>query len=477
MNTFKKKFLVSALAGVSAVGLAGTAQAVNVNPDGLGQVLIYPYYTVRESVDGAAFNSLISVVNSTNAGKAVKVRFLEGKNSREVLDFNLYLSKYDVWTAAVTPTADGARIDTSDLSCTRPSLASGTEFRNFAYSGNFSDFAGTSLDRTKEGYLEIIEMGTVVAASATETAITHVNGVPPGCASTVLASNANLTAPSGGLFGSITLVNPKAGLDIAVDPVALDAFSTNEIWEDPGTELPNLGQAVPPKSVVTDGQYTYISTWTDGIDAVSATLMHDNIYNEFVTGGIAAANTDWVVTFPTKRWYYSAEPSGNALPVLKLFEANFTASGACDTMGVTVYDREERTHLAGEDFSPKPPAGVASLCWEANVISFAKPVLGSENSYNLKAGYDTGWVGLNFKKLTSAHFLEVASGSTTRFDATSAGAPATSSDATQYIGLPVVGFAVQVFNNGALETSAGLVNANYAGRLNHKFSRDITGTF
>ena len=47
MNTFNKKSLYAALAGVSALGVTGTAQAVNVNPDGLGQVLIYPYYTVR----------------------------------------------------------------------------------------------------------------------------------------------------------------------------------------------------------------------------------------------------------------------------------------------------------------------------------------------------------------------------------------------------------------------------------------------
>ena len=47
MNTFNKKSLYAAMAGVSALGMAGTANAVHVNPDGLGQVLIYPYYTVR----------------------------------------------------------------------------------------------------------------------------------------------------------------------------------------------------------------------------------------------------------------------------------------------------------------------------------------------------------------------------------------------------------------------------------------------
>ena len=74
MNTFKKKSLYAALAGVSALGATGAAQAVSVNPDGLGQALIYPYYTVREKVAGAPFTSLLSVVNSTQSAKAGTIR-------------------------------------------------------------------------------------------------------------------------------------------------------------------------------------------------------------------------------------------------------------------------------------------------------------------------------------------------------------------------------------------------------------------
>ena len=103
MNTFKRKSLYAALAGIGALGATGAAQAVNVNPDGLGQALIYPYYTTQGT--NAPYNSLLSVVNSTNSGKVVKVRFLEGRNSKEVLDFNLWLSPKDVWTAAVVPFA------------------------------------------------------------------------------------------------------------------------------------------------------------------------------------------------------------------------------------------------------------------------------------------------------------------------------------------------------------------------------------
>lgn len=69
--------VVAGIAGVA--GFAGLANAVDLNPDGLGQVLIYPYYTVNKSQD-----TLLSVVNTDSVnGKAVKVRFLEGYNSRD----------------------------------------------------------------------------------------------------------------------------------------------------------------------------------------------------------------------------------------------------------------------------------------------------------------------------------------------------------------------------------------------------------
>src|SRR5438093_5701832 len=138
MNTFKRKSLYAALAGVGALGVTGAAQAVNVNPDGLGQALIYPYYTTQGTGtlgSVAPYNSLLSVVNSTNSGKVVKVRFLEGKFSHEVLDFNLWLSAHDVWTTAIIPSGTGAGIFTSDLSCTTPpvskSSSAPTNFVNF----------------------------------------------------------------------------------------------------------------------------------------------------------------------------------------------------------------------------------------------------------------------------------------------------------------------------------------------------------
>ena len=94
----RKNLTAAVLAGLAgAAGIAGTAQAVNLNPDGLGQVLLYPYYTANDGND-----TLLSVVNTSSDAKAVKVRFKEGYNSREVLDFNMYMSAYDVWAAEVS---------------------------------------------------------------------------------------------------------------------------------------------------------------------------------------------------------------------------------------------------------------------------------------------------------------------------------------------------------------------------------------
>ncbi len=64
MKTISRKTLFLAIAGISAAGAVGTAQAVSVAPTQLGQVLIYPYYTVK-GTDANPFNTLLSVVNTT----------------------------------------------------------------------------------------------------------------------------------------------------------------------------------------------------------------------------------------------------------------------------------------------------------------------------------------------------------------------------------------------------------------------------
>src|SRR5258706_13283847 len=99
---------------------ASVAYALTVDRLSRGDVLIYPYYTVNNA------QTLLSVVNSTNHGKALKVRFREGYNGREVANFNLYLGPYDTWVGAVFDASvdgkGGAGIATNDTSCVVPAF-------------------------------------------------------------------------------------------------------------------------------------------------------------------------------------------------------------------------------------------------------------------------------------------------------------------------------------------------------------------
>ena len=75
------------------------------------------------------------------SAKPCRVRFLEGYNGRDMLDFDLYLSPHDVWTAAISQTADdgGGALKTSDVSCTFPIIPSGgVALRTAAYDGTAS---------------------------------------------------------------------------------------------------------------------------------------------------------------------------------------------------------------------------------------------------------------------------------------------------------------------------------------------------
>jgi hypothetical protein len=473
MNTFKRKSLYAALAGVSALGVTGAAQAVNLNPDGLGQVLIYPYYTTRADAGGNAYTSLLSVVNTTSSAKAVKVRFLEGKSSKEVLDFNLFLSKNDVWTAAIFASGAGAAVGTLDKSCTLPALpATGQPFVNFQYT---SDGAGSTLDRTKEGYVEIIEMATFTTGSTTSQIVTHVGGVPGQNKHTCddlddTQANNDANSASGGIFGGMTLINVNNGTDFTEDAVALDNYvQFGQNYQPAGSTLPDLTQAAPPVSQVLAGGQVFTSSWTPGsADPVSAVLMHSNVMNEFVLDATTKSGTDWVVTLPTKR-YYVPNGTGNAA---KLFQRNFNKTdGSCDDVSLTIFDREERTTSTPINFSPPPPTQNASICWEANVVTFNNSnVLASVNVSNVPTTFQNGWLNMGFPTgITGASPTVHELINTTNTFITDIGSSTSSGNTVTYVGLPVVGFAVQTFMNGTLSVGGVNVLSNYGGNFVHKY--------
>jgi hypothetical protein len=354
---------------------------VHVNPSGLGSALIYPYYTTRAVGGGLGtsyYDSLVSIVNTTAETKALKVRFLEGKRSADVLEFNLFLSPRDVWTGAVVRTADGAMLVSADRSCVVPNGLFSTapantlnRFSNANYATFPQDGGGTTLDRTREGHLHVLEMGVVTNATAIAAATHGAAGVPANCAyfqANDATLGAQMTPGTGGLMGNLSLVNVLAGTDYSYDAVALANWATNNQYSRIGSLTPNLatGNVLTSTVLRADGSFV-TSQWTTGRDAVSAALMQSSLPDEWLLGASPGPGTDWVVTFPTK-WFYSSVGTGAAEAP---FNANFSNGTSCDVFGMSFWNREEGTASV---------LGSNGLCYGANLITFANSnVLGSTN--------------------------------------------------------------------------------------------------
>jgi hypothetical protein len=91
-----KRLSAACSATLASAMLASGAGAVNLATDGIGEVAIAPYYTVRDG-----WQTTMNVINTQDRPIVVKVRVHEGQNSRDVLDFNVALSAYDVFTGVI----------------------------------------------------------------------------------------------------------------------------------------------------------------------------------------------------------------------------------------------------------------------------------------------------------------------------------------------------------------------------------------
>ena len=598
----RKNLTAAVLAGLAGVvGIAGSAQAVNINPDGTGQVLLYPYYTTN-----GGNITLLSVVNTSDNAKAVKVRFMESENSAEVLDFNLYMSAYDVWTAAISPMPEDADYDcqfdpqssaelrcegplltiaADETTCTVPALNGAQPFLPYEYmTAGGGDEGSQTMARMNEGHFEMIEMGTLITgetitdkegneydepswAGIAATHVEHADGswAPEDCGELVAAwvrskpffeetsgvwintteygPTYGVEAPSGGLFGGAAIVNPMQGSMHSYDATALNGWNESgfefpigdepdSIHAEPGTIKPNLESGDIYEGLVfgEDGTLLESGEFMFPIDAVSYVLMHDTLMNEYTTETGVAGETEWVVTFPTKRFYVwdVTNDDGYLPPFTTAWEELPTAdlATACETVELrTMWDREERTEPdpTCEDLGncpgsedpvvspPRPgqppevdPARIPfELCYETNVIRFgaatekdddvtidilpdATEILGTPapkylNFDNEALGFQYGWARIDmddyletipvYDKDDDGKLIIVGYEYEER-----SRYPIGETDPLN--GLPFIGFSVTRFSNGFIPVEGGQdVFSSYGGLFKHKSSRKMGSDF
>lgn len=463
---FKTRKLTAAML---AAGLMSTSMLVSnasaqvaVSDNGAGSAVVVPYYTVNEG-----WRTLLNVTNTTGNSLAIKVRLHESRNSRDVLDFNVTLSPYDVWTAFIQESASGGAIlHTEDTSCTIPEniRTNGAEASPVAYSDSeewpvpsgveydFSDHTGTNGDitRLKEGYVEILVMGEAEGEGAEDTtpywAKHQDDGIPRDCSEVHNAFAPTVDFgdldgaidPTGqpaaaGHYGAIdsptplkvnaSLVNREQGTAAGIESLHISGFGVGE----------NLitAQAFPwflePTLASSEGLWTL-----SGLADLDAEIGTNKIMNEWATNPDTGAFTEWVVTFPTKRFYvdrddhpqaacnpwrnvasgggvYDADPTcptSDAFP--ERFQANDNGQSRV-TVSYEIFDRDEQKLEFTDDgveLSPGvPDIVVEALQYEANVVKIGQgvddmdSVLGSAIARSIETDLlesPNGWAVMDF---------------------------------------------------------------------------------
>ena len=493
----KKKLLsIAVVAGLATAAVSAQAE-MHLNANGTGEALIFPFYSAE-----AGNATLVNIVNTTDQFKAVKVRFIEGMNSQEVLDFNLYLSPEDHWSGSIffdPAYGNGAVVRTRDTSCTVPALGTpaapgfpqfnGTTvtlengmvertqpFVNYAY--NKAGENNRTIERTREGYIEVIEMGVIDPTSRYAPAIKHTPaGVPGNCnllveAWSVIPGNATAgrwladetdgfipssEAEFGGIYGYASVINVARGTNASYDATAIDGFIDpvlGGLHSEPGNELPSLAEA-QPFATIFNGTQAIDLEFANGQDAVSALLMKSAIMNDYVLDPDLNATTDWVITMPTKRFYV------NGAAAVAPFTNRWNGSTACEAIDIAHWDREEAvTQPEGSTpiFSPRPPqvdnTQTFSLCTEVSILTMAsESAIGASNRirYGFAPEYQDGWMRVSFDGVATREL--------------------TSEEGVVLRGLPVVGFAVQNYQNGNVG-GAGVLG-NFSAVVTHKAEVDI----
>ena len=363
----------SVIVGTGGIG-GGTlgftsANAMVLNPEGIGHVLFVPYFSTQDENVTA-----VSVTNHDKFnGKAVKIRFRGAVNADSLFDLTVFLAPGDVWSAAVKQNVltGLTELSTSDRSCTLPALVSGQ-----AYSFNTGRLnpALSLSDRaaqTREGFVEIIAMADVPPSNdpnALFGSLLNIGTGPRNCASDAVlatlkdaddetaAATLGFATPTGNLRSNWSIINIAQTLTYSGNAFALMAI-------DRETGLPGRGRymffpqnantagnvdaftadpllrSLPYASKTADGQVRtysagsvplvkplmydlpdlstpYVLGVTDPMryaEMVSTALVAKAVRNDYSTDSDIEARTDWVFAFPTKRFSVAMDYGQNKL--------------------------------------------------------------------------------------------------------------------------------------------------------------------
>ena len=497
----KKKILGLAVAAALSVGVvAQSAQAANIAPSGVGEIVYVPYFSTKDGKE-----SYVRLVNNGFDTLIVKFKVREGTESVDARDFHVFLSPRDVWTAKISTDANGGvRLSTFDTSCTVPDKVRGwQDDGNGGWSINIPAVGNTG---SSEGYIVAQVMGTSestvfspfdndddVASLAKHITKTDANGnsfVSPRdyfALSTPFELNttdlslknpdilnglrAQFTEPTNALSAAAAIVNPvnatltdlpvtalanvfnpgPTGVDGTSDyndPIGHSDFPNDNIQSVAGA-FPDVDGAQDVATIFDDDAATLTALAATGIP-VSAALMHSSVMNNLDTTG----SNSWVITFPTKKNHLSSPCS-----------APFPADCTPDITSIqhTVHDKGEVSYVTNEEESEFTTPDTNQICFSGPDLAQQCPLDSNPNSISLPTEVNVISMGDNGNPLRSDLETNISSAflgnivygwMQMRFtDAVSiTGTEVNSGASTSLYGLPVIGFAYTEYNIGGITT-------------------------
>ena len=322
------------------------------------QVLIFPYYSANNGIGTEA-----TIKNASPNYKSIKIRFHESKLGLDVLDFNAYLAPFEEIRLSLSLNANGVATlfrssDTRAAVCTYPTLP------NNGVSLKADVYKYSSIHDGREGYLEVIENGTIsdpeiknglsqgqceIISKAWKTGLFTHGGAASANGSYGAVEPAGLSRPTGGLQGKSRLIDfeKRQLIDIPVIGIANYSDVAQHYNADNADFylLPSLASGSNKTAMNAEGS---IKTWnvtadyglTDSEQSLSGyditsyppTGINPNPIAFALTVKTALLNysateggTDWIITRPM-RPYSNVKSSTYKLSIAEVFLSNQTLS-------------------------------------------------------------------------------------------------------------------------------------------------------
>jgi len=380
------------VSGTDNLALPTGIQA-SINPGGLGDSLLYGYYNVRSNIN------IFNIVNTSSAvGVKARIVFRNAKDSREVLDFNICLSKGDVWTAFLLDDGAQGRIfafDTDTVTGVADNFPSaGQQF----ISGTFADQTVITPDQTREGYFEVVGMSTIPGydKNSSTTSACGIGVTSSNCIRTAAACNLWVQAGSSfdvdnALMGNNNIVSLSNLATYSYNATAVADSSLVAFDVISGSEM-SIAQALSKG----------INRGPVGCDEADYIFTKSNVLSPFDLMSFLGGNTSLILTFPTRFVCHNGPSDALFDCTANDFIANPTRCiSYCSNIAPHIWNDKE-IEKTGGSISPSPGQCLQN---EVSVINFgSSSIWASTVAVSIDTGgFDLGWANIDLVAGDSNH--------------------------------------------------------------------------